>query len=173
MVLAVTYRLRPGGAPTTAYADVQRQLASRGGGQPTLVNVRETVLSIRRSKSMVLDNPDDPNRRSCGSFFLNPIVSAEALAGIEARTGDPRMPRWAQPDGRIKLSAAWLIERAGFMRGYRAGSVGLSTRHSLAIVCHDAAQARDVLGFARMLRTRVADRFGVGWMVMVDPEAKS
>jgi UDP-N-acetylmuramate dehydrogenase len=160
VVLAVTYRLRPGGAPTTAYADVQRQLAARGGS-PTLTDVRETVLAIRRSKSMVLDNPGDPNRRSCGSFFLNPILRAADADGVTARAGDPAMPRWPQPDGRVKLSAAWLIERAGFTRGARAGAVGLSTQHTLAIVAHEGARARDVLAFARRVQDAVAARFGV------------
>jgi UDP-N-acetylmuramate dehydrogenase len=161
VVLAVTYRLRPGGAPTTAYADVQRQLASRGSGQPTVANVRETVLSIRRSKSMVLDNPDDPNRRSCGSFFLNPILRAAEAESVTARAGDPAMPRWPQADGRVKLSAAWLIERAGFARGARSGAVGLSTQHTLAIVAHEGARARDVLGFAHHVQDTVQTRFGV------------
>ena len=70
------------------------------------------------------------------------------------------MPRWPQPDGRVKLSAAWLIERAGFTRGHRHGVVGLSTRHALAIVCHEGARARDVLDFARHLQAAVADRCG-------------
>jgi UDP-N-acetylmuramate dehydrogenase len=74
------------------------------------------------------------------------------------------MPRWPQPDGRIKLSAAWLIEHAGFRRGQREGAVGLSTRHALAIVAHDGARAADVLAFARRLQTIVADRFGVRLM---------
>jgi UDP-N-acetylmuramate dehydrogenase len=161
VVLAVTYRLQPGGAPTTAYADVQRQLAARGGGRPTLANVRETVLSIRRSKSMVLDTPDDPNRRSCGSFFLNPILGAADVERVVARAGDPAMPRWPQADGRVKLSAAWLIERAGFARGARSGPVGLSTQHTLAIVAHEGARARDVLAFARHVQDTVQARFGV------------
>ena len=71
------------------------------------------------------------------------------------------MPRWPEPDGRVKLSAAWLIERAGFRRGERAGPVGLSTRHTLAIVCHDGARAGDVAAFARRVRAGVAERFGV------------
>ena len=161
VVLAVTYRLRPGGAPTTGYADVQRHLATRGGGQPTVADVRETVLAIRRSKSMVLDNPDDPNRHSCGSFFLNPILRPAEADGVTARAGDPAMPRWAQPDGRVKLSAAWLIERAGFTRGTRAGAVGLSTQHTLAIVAHEGARAHDVLAFARRVQDAVEARFGI------------
>jgi UDP-N-acetylmuramate dehydrogenase len=110
---------------------------------------------------MVLD-PDDINRRSCGSFFVNPIVSAEHADRLLALGLEPPMPRWPQPDGRVKLSAAWLIERAGFPRGYCRGSIGLSTRHALAIVAHDGARARDVLAFARRLQEAVRTRFGVG-----------
>jgi UDP-N-acetylmuramate dehydrogenase len=109
---------------------------------------------------MVLD-PADPNRRSCGSFFVNPVVSAEAAAKVEARALDPGMPRWAQSDGRVKLSAAWLIEQAGFRRGLREGPVGLSTRHALAIVAHDGARAGDVVGLARRIQGTVEARFGI------------
>jgi UDP-N-acetylmuramate dehydrogenase len=160
VVLAVTYRLRPGAAPTLAYADVERDLAARGLTEPTLADVRASVLAIRRAKSMVLE-PGDPNRRSCGSFFTNPIVAPDDAARIAARTGDEKMPRWPQADGGVKLSAAWLIERAGFRRGQRDGAVGLSTAHALAIVAHDGARAADVLGFARRLQDAVAERFGV------------
>jgi UDP-N-acetylmuramate dehydrogenase len=160
VVLAVTYRLTPGGAPGVRYADIARDLEARGLARPSLAEVRETVLKIRRSKSMVLE-PGDPNARSCGSFFLNPIVDAPTLAAIDARAAGLSMPRWPQPDGRVKLSAAWLIERAGFARGQAEGPVGLSTRHTLAIVCHDGARARDVAAFARRLRGGVEGRFGV------------
>src|SRR5262245_42430707 len=119
VVLAVTYRLRPGGAPTLSYGDVQRALAGR---TPSLIETRAAVLGIRRGKSMVLDDPRDLNRRSCGSFFLNPIVDAAQATRVTERSGDPAMPRWPQADGRVKLSAAWLIERAGFTRGDRAGA---------------------------------------------------
>jgi len=157
VVLAVTYRLVPGGAPYLGYADIAREI---GTASPPLSTVRETVIRVRRSKSMVLD-PGDPNARSCGSFFLNPIVDARELAAIDARAAGLAMPRWPQPDGRVKLSAAWLIERAGFTRGQAAGPVGLSTRHSLAIVCHDGARAREVTAFARRVRADVEQRFGV------------
>jgi len=160
VVLAVTYRLAPGAAPQVRYADLARDLESRGIARPSLAEVRETVLKVRRSKSMVLDAAD-PNVRSCGSFFLNPIVEAGALAAIDARAAGLDMPRWPQPDGRVKLSAAWLIERAGFARGQADGPVGLSTRHTLAIVCHDGARARDVAAFARRVRAGVESRFGV------------
>jgi UDP-N-acetylmuramate dehydrogenase len=161
VVLAVTYRLRPGAPPTLTYADVVRHLAEGGARQPTLADTRAAVLAIRRGKSMVLDDPADPNRRSCGSFFLNPILEADRAAAVAARVADPAMPRWPQPDGRVKLSAAWLIERAGFARGERHGPVGLSSRHTLALVAHDGARARDVLALARRVQDTVETRFGV------------
>ena len=160
VVLAVTYRLRPGGAPLLGYADVARDVAARGLTAPTLSDVRTSVLAIRRTKSMIL-MPGDPNRRSCGSFFTNPIVSPETAQRVAERAPDGTLPRWPQADGHIKLSAAWLIERAGFRRGQRDGAVGLSTAHALAIVAHDGARAGDVLAFARRLQDAVAERFGV------------
>jgi UDP-N-acetylmuramate dehydrogenase len=161
IVLAVDYRLALGGAPTLRYADVVNDLARRGIRSPSLADVRRSVLDIRRSKSMVLDG-DDPNRRSCGSFFVNPIVTASEFDRINERVGnDSGMPSWPQSDGRVKLSAAWLIERAGFERGQTDGPVGLSTRHSLAIVCHHGARASDVVAFARRLHARVEESVGV------------
>jgi len=160
VVLAVTYRLRPGAPPAVRYADVERDLGERGVRQPRLADVRDSVLAIRRAKSMVLDAADE-NRRSCGSFFTNPIVAAGRVHEIERRVGDAAMPRWSQPDGRVKLSAAWLIERAGFRRGQRDGTVGLSSRHALAVVAHDGARAADVAAFARRIQDAVDAQFGV------------
>jgi UDP-N-acetylmuramate dehydrogenase len=160
VVLGVTYRLVPGGRPAVRYPDIERCLAARGIASPSLADVRAAVLAIRRSKSMVLD-PDDPNRRSCGSFFLNPIMTPEDADAVAARARDPAMPRWPERDGRVKLSAAWLIERAGFERGQTDGPVGLSTRHALAIVAHDGARARDVVAFARRIQDVVERRFAV------------
>jgi UDP-N-acetylmuramate dehydrogenase len=160
VVLAVEYRLAPGGAPAVRYAELAEHLETRGIRRPTLADVRASVLAIRRAKSMVLE-PGDENRRSCGSFFTNPVVSAELADRVQALVGDPAMPRWPQPDGRVKLAAAWLIERAGFPRGYRQGPVGLSTRHALAIVAHEGASARDVVALARRLQAAVEARFGI------------
>jgi UDP-N-acetylmuramate dehydrogenase len=160
IILSVSYRLSPGGAPTVRYPELAMHLLARGLTAPTLPEVRESVLEIRRRKSMVLD-PRDPNRRSCGSFFTNPRVSPEVAAGIVAVTGRPDMPQWPEPDGRVKLSAGWLILQAGFQLGERHGAAGLSTRHPLAIVAHDGAHARDVLGFARRVRDAVEARCGV------------
>lgn len=155
VVLAVSYRLKRGGPPRIRYPELERRVK-----EPSLAGVRETVLSIRREKSMVID-PADPNRRSCGSFFVNPIVDRAELAEVERRAADPNLPRYPQADGRTKLSAAWLIEHAGLHKGLREGDVGLSTKHTLALVCHDGARASDVIAFARRIRRRVQERFGV------------
>src|SRR5260221_437782 len=161
VVLDVPLRLRRGGPPTVRYAELATRLQQDGVPAPTLDDVRRTVLALRRAKSMVLDH-DDVNQRSCGSFFVNPIVSKEELPRIERRIGAPSvMPQYEQPDGQIKLSAAWLIERAGFSKGQRRGAVGLSTRHALALVCHDGARASALVAFASEIRDRVRDRFGV------------
>jgi UDP-N-acetylmuramate dehydrogenase len=160
IVMGVTYRLLPGGAPVVKYDELARHLTARGIGSPKLSEVRQSVLEIRRAKSMVID-PDDPNRRSCGSFFMNPLVAAGHAERVAERAAAPSMPRFTQPDGRVKLSAAWLIERAGFARGTRAGTVGLSSRHTLAIVCHDGARAADVVALARRIRDVVAERFDI------------
>jgi UDP-N-acetylmuramate dehydrogenase len=153
-------RLALGGAPTIRYAELGRELERRASGRPSLADVRSAVIAIRRSKSMVLDAAD-ANGRSCGSFFVNPIVSVEQARAVAERAGDPSMPQHLQHDGRVKLSAAWLIERAGLSRGNRRGPVGLSSRHTLAIVCHTGARADDVVSYARHVRRSVEDRFGV------------
>jgi UDP-N-acetylmuramate dehydrogenase len=161
VVLAVTYRLRPGGAPTVRYAELERHLGGRGIETPTLADARASVLAVRRAKSMVLD-ADDPNRRSCGSFFVNPVVPAPEAERIAAAAGDPGMPRWPEPGGsRVKLAAAWLVERAGFARGLADGAAGISTRHTLAIVAREGARAADVVRVARRVRDGVLARFGV------------
>jgi len=161
VVLDVTFRLSKGGAPAVRYAELEKRLAEQRITAPTLDDVRRAVLAIRRSKSMIIDH-EDPNRRSCGSFFVNPVISPEELPRVERRVGTvEEMPRFPQADGLTKLSAAWLIERAGFSKGQRRGTVGLSTRHALALVCHEGARASTVVAFAREVRDRVRDRFGV------------
>jgi UDP-N-acetylmuramate dehydrogenase len=161
VILAVTYRLRQGEPPSIRYAELERHLAARAIERPTLGDARESVLAVRRAKSMVLDAAD-PNRRSCGSFFVNPVVPAAEAERIAAAAGDPAMPRWPELGGqRVKLAAAWLVERAGFARGYTDGAAGISTRHTLAIVARDGARATDVVRVARRVRDGVLDRFGV------------
>jgi UDP-N-acetylmuramate dehydrogenase len=139
------------------YEELSRVVSK--AAKPSLALVRDTVVALRAQKSMVLD-AKDPNRRSCGSFFLNPVVSAAQLEHIHA--ADPaKPPAFAQPDGSFKVPAAWLIEHAGFSKGFAKGPVGLSTRHALAIVAHDGATAKDVSALAHAVRNGVRDKFQV------------
>ena len=154
IITGVRFRLNKGGAPTLAYPELQRA----AGDAPTLASVRETVIALRRRKSMVLD-PADENRRSAGSFFVNPTVAPADADRVDDLIAEP-MPRYPAGD-RVKLSAAWLIERAGFAKGTRRGNVGISTKHSLAIVNKGGATAAELVAFAAEVRAAVGDRFGV------------
>jgi UDP-N-acetylmuramate dehydrogenase len=159
VVVGVTFALRPGAAPSLRYGELTRHFEERGESSPSLGAVRDAILALRRAKSMVYDRADE-NHRSCGSFFTNPIVGAEHADRAERAAAAP-MPRYPQPDGRVKLAAGWLIERSGFERGLRRGAVGLSTRHALAIVCHDGATAADVHRLADEIKSGVRACFGV------------
>lgn len=159
IVTAITLRLQPGGPATLKY----RELAQRFAGRPDapLAEVRAAVMELRRGKSMVVDAAD-PNSRSAGSFFVNPIVPAavaEAVARV-ARLDPPRWPAPGRPD-HVKLSAAWLIERSGLPKGLTWGAVGLSARHTLALVNKGGARAIDIARLAAGVRRRVYDVFGV------------
>jgi UDP-N-acetylmuramate dehydrogenase len=160
VVCEVRYRLRRG-PPTVAYPDVVSELESRRITGPALSDVREAVLAIRRRKGMVLD-PDDPDTRSVGSFFMNPVVSAAERERLAVSAGE-RVPGYAQHDGRVKIPAAWLIERSGFRKGHAEGAVGLSTRHPLAIINRGEATTRAVLGFAARIKRAVIDWGGI-WL---------
>ncbi|WP_438039918.1 UDP-N-acetylmuramate dehydrogenase [Sorangium sp. So ce128] len=168
VITAVTFALRPGGAATVRYPELHRALAApAGGAAPPLGEVRSAVIALRRGKSMVLD-PADENRRSAGSFFMNPTLAPGAAAAVIARieaagvlAPGEAIPRYPADGGRVKLSAAWLIERAGFAKGTRHGAAGISTRHTLALVNRGGATAEELLGLARRVRQGVLDRFGV------------
>jgi UDP-N-acetylmuramate dehydrogenase len=163
IVLSVTFGLREHGAANIRYAELARALATP---QPALSEVRAAVLALRRAKSMLID-PSDENRRSVGSFFLNPVVSAELAREVAARavaagviaTG-AELPEFAT-DGGVKLPAAWLIERSGFAKGFRTNHVGLSSRHALALVHHGGGTSEELVELARTLRDAVEVRFGV------------
>lgn len=165
VVLSVRFRLSRNMSEPVRYPELARELANRGLTGTNLSDIRETVLALRRSKSMVVE-PGDENARSCGSFFLNPHVSPADCEELSQRLGNEAFPQFPQLDGRIKLSAAWLIQRAGFERGARSGKVGLSTRHTLAVVCHDGASASEVWQWAGHIRQVVGERLGI-WL---DPE---
>ena len=164
VILTVTLALNRGGTPRVHYPEIVRELSLRGGDPASLADVRAVVLAVRRSKSMVIDAAD-PNRRSVGSFFVNPMVTVEQADDIEERARvaafeAQSMPRFPVGE-RVKLSAAWLIERAGFTKGTTDGAVGISTRHALAIVNRGGATAAEILSFARRVRDSVVERFGV------------
>jgi UDP-N-acetylmuramate dehydrogenase len=158
VICEVTFRLRTA-EPTVTYPDIVDYLARAGVSTPDVRDVRNAVLAVRRRKGMVID-PADPDTRSVGSFFMNPVVAdvdRDHVAGV-AGAQPPAFPTDA---GRVKLSAAWLIERAGFQRGESDGTVGISTKHTLALINRGGASARDVLRFAARIKRRVLDRFGV------------
>ncbi|HYO38128.1 MAG TPA: UDP-N-acetylmuramate dehydrogenase [Nocardioidaceae bacterium] len=156
VVLAVTFQLRLGdlSAPVR-YAGLARALDVAPGARAPLRAVREAVLALRSSKGMVLDAAD-PDTWSAGSFFTNPVLDAE-----EARRLPAEAPRWEQADGRVKTSAAWLIEQAGFAKGYGNERVSLSTKHTLALSNRGTARTEDLLALAAEIRRGVHARFGI------------
>jgi len=165
MVLSASFALRPGAQPAIAYRELADALAGRA--RPSLTEVREAVLDLRRKKSMVYD-ARDPNRRSAGSFFTNPIVGADQAAEVVAQAlgenlvqSAEEVPQYPLPDGRVKLAAGWLVERAGIKRGLRMGPVGVSSRHALALVHHGGGCTADLIRLAVHLRDTVVLRFGV------------
>jgi UDP-N-acetylmuramate dehydrogenase len=158
-VSQVSFRLRPG-SPTTTYPDVVKHLREKGVTQPTIADVRDAVLAIRRGKGMVID-ASDVDTRSVGSFFTNPVVEAATWERLKAEAGGHTVPGYVLASGDVKVPAAWLIEQAGFGRGFEDGAAGLSSKHPLAIINRGGATARDVLGLAARIKRQVADRFGI------------
>jgi UDP-N-acetylmuramate dehydrogenase len=158
VVCGVRFRLRRD-APTISYPDVRRWLEQHGHAAPAVADVRAAVLAIRRTKGMVIDEAD-PDTRSVGSFFMNPVVTPDVGERLASMAGTPP-PARAVGGGGLRIPAAWLIERAGFSRGYGAGAVGLSGKHPLAIVNRGGARASDVVSFAASVKRRVAERLGV------------
>lgn len=166
VILDVTFALEPSetGRPIR-YAELSRALGVEEGGAAPLSLVRDTVVALRRRKGMVLD-PADPDTASAGSFFTNPILDAGALAALRARVAaalgaDAAIPTFAEPDGRTKVSAAWLIERAGWGKGRALGRAAISSKHALALTNRGGATAGEILALARAVRDAVEARFGV------------
>ena len=133
--------------------------AALGCAEATPAQLRRAVLALRRAKSM-LYSPGDPNHRSCGSFFVNPQVAPATAAVLGERLGTD-LPRYPGHAGQVKLSAAWLIERAGFHRGHVAGRVGLSSQHALALINRGGASAYEVVALVRTLQLAVHALAGV------------
>ena len=174
VILDVTFRLRP--SPLSGpvrYGQLSQVLGVAEGGQVPLADARSAVLELRRGKGMVLDE-SDPDTRSAGSFFTNPIVSARHYDDVVARAaavldaaagGAVAVPHWPEADGQVKLSAAWLIERAGFGRGFRLADephgARISTKHTLALTNPGDASTASLLRLARRIRDGVRSAFGV------------
>ncbi|WP_435202578.1 UDP-N-acetylmuramate dehydrogenase [Janibacter sp. GS2] len=168
VVLEVTFQLLLAdlSAPV-AYADLAAHLGVEQGERVPLADAREAVLAQRAKRGMVLDAADH-DTWSCGSFFTNPILPTEQMDALEVRAAErlgphgPTPPRFPAGTGRAKTSAAWLIDRAGFTKGYAMpGPAALSTKHTLAVTNRGAARASDVAALAREVRDGVHDAFGV------------
>lgn len=164
VILAITLRLRASGRGRIAYPELARELGVTVGDKAPVTDVRDAVLRLRGRKGMVLD-PDDHDTWSAGSFFTNPIVPVDAAASLPEDC--PRYPA----DSGTKVSAAWLIARAGITPGFRLtpdGSAGVSTRHTLALTNRGGASAEDLLELARTVRSRVRDMFAI----TLEPEVR-
>jgi UDP-N-acetylmuramate dehydrogenase len=172
VVLAVTFCLRrsPESEPLR-FGELTRILGVPAGGRAPLGDVREAVLALRAGKGMVLD-ADDPDTWSVGSFFTNPVLSAPEFSALAGRS-EVEPPRFDAGDGRVKTSAAWLIEHAGFAKGYGSDGVSLSTKHTLALTNRGTGTTEALLALAREVRDGVRERFGVTLVnepVLIDAE---
>jgi UDP-N-acetylmuramate dehydrogenase len=167
VVLRVSFALSSGGvARPIRYAELARALGVQVGATAPVADVRDAVLALRRGKGMVLDD-GDPDTVSAGSFFTNPVLPAPAFAALEARVrarlgDDARPPRFPEPEGNVKTSAAWLIERAGFARGYGdPDGIAISSKHVLALTNRGGGSTAELVALARRIAAGVEDAFGV------------
>lgn len=159
IVAGVTFRLIPGGAAMIRYPELQTYLGERDIEAGDLRQVRNAVIAIRKRKGMVLD-PSDPDTRSDGSFFMNPVVTPAQFDEFLRRAGTKNVPHFPSGD-QMKLSAAWLIEHAGFHKGFVLGNVGLSSKHTLAVINRGGGTAREVLDLVTKIQESVRSAFGV------------
>lgn len=166
IIVQVNYALKHGGDAYLAYADLRKYFAG-WGEKPTLATTRDAVRKIRAGKGMLITAGDD-DCRSAGSFFKNPILSAEQHRQLTARVSakNLQIPSYPALDAQKKVSAAWLVEHSGFSRGYGNGPVGISRKHALAIVNRGNATAADVLAFKEDIQQRVKEI----WGILLEPE---
>jgi len=165
VILTVTLRLRAGARPVLRYPELEAavraavDLEALAPGAPALRAIRDQVVRLRRQKSMVVD-PEDPESRSAGSFFVNPVLGPAALAALRARLPEPQALPAHRAAGGTKVSAAWLIEQAGFRRGYARRGVAVSSRHALALV-NRGGTTTALLELAWEIQQAVRARFGI------------
>ncbi len=166
VVTSVTYALKPHAEPAIRYPDL-KNFFSNTSAKPSLGEAREAVRTIRARKAMLI-SPDDPDCRSAGSFFKNPVITTETFSMIETIAMEQRLiynhervPSFHAQDGKVKIPAAWLIEHAGFQKGYCRGRVGISSKHTLAIINRGGATAQEVTVLMKEIQEGVEERFGV------------
>jgi UDP-N-acetylmuramate dehydrogenase len=161
IILHVSFVLLHGGEPAVRYVDLQKAFAN-AAERPTLSQVRSAVRDIRRTKAMLLV-PGDEDARSAGSFFKNPVVTHWQFDDLEAglRSRGETLPNYPAGLGFRKISAAWLVEHAGFAKGYTRGAAGISRRHALAIVNRGGATAADIVNLKDEIQSRVLAEFGI------------
>ena len=166
IILQVNYSLKHGAEAYVAYADLKKYFAG-WSEKPTLANVRDAVRKIRAGKGMLITAGDD-DCRSAGSFFKNPILSADQYQALTARADakNLQIPSYPALDAQKKVSAAWLVEHSGFSRGYGSGPVGISRKHALAIVNRGSATAADVVALKEDIQQRVEEI----WGILLEPE---
>jgi UDP-N-acetylmuramate dehydrogenase len=157
IVVKVGFALRKDDRPAIVYPDVKRELDHVP--DPTLAMVRDAIRRIRARKAMLIQ-PGDPDCRSAGSFFKNPMISDDVFHRVEVEAGEAP-PRYPASGGKVKTAAAWLIQRAGIPKGFTIGFAGVSAKHTLALINKGGATAADVIKLAREIRARVEDRFGI------------
>ncbi len=159
IVTRVAFQLDLDAQPKLTYPDLQRHFAGRA--TPTAMEVAQAVREIRRSKGMLIV-ADEPDCRSAGSFFKNPVVAMGELAGIAAAAGQAEVPNWPAGDGQTKLPAAWLLEQAGFHKGFALGAAGISSRHTLALINRTGdATCADILRLRDLIVAEVKARFEI------------
>ncbi len=161
VITGVSFRLVHGGKPKIAYADLQNHFATQTS-EPTLAETREAVLEARRRKAMVIV-PGDEDSRSAGSFFKNPVITEQQFADLAALLSARglQLPSYPAGERHRKIPAAWLVEQAGFHKGYTKGAVGISRRHALAIVNRGGATALEIVVLKDEIQARVRDEFGI------------
>ncbi len=164
IITGVIYRLRPGGEPALRYADLQRHFktALDAGERPSLMQVYDAVRSIREQKGM-LAGQGGADGRSAGSFFKNPVVPVSTIDRIASALSidASQVPHWPARDDLTKVPAAWLIEKAGFARGFALGNAGISSRHTLALINKGDATAEEIFALRDTIREQVQQRFGI------------
>ena len=178
IILRVNYRLHRGGAPSLKYADLQRHFAGRVQENfserpaekttpPSLAETRAAVREIRRSKGMLIV-PGDEDCRSAGSFFKNPVLSEAQFQELAARAASKALeiPSYPALDAQKKVSAAWLVEHAGFSKGYATGAAGISNKHALALINRGNARASDIVELKDEIQRGVQE----AWGILLEPE---